>query len=47
MDIRPVRKNCKLDEEHAYDAQAFYKSEDPVDIWINDYRSVLTRLSKE
>lgn len=47
QDIRRLRKECKLDGDHGYDSQAFYKSEDPVDVWINDYRSVLERLSKE
>jgi death on curing protein len=46
-DVRLVRKLCELDEEHGYDAHAFYKSADPVDVWINDYRGVLARLSKE
>jgi death-on-curing protein len=46
-DIRLVRRVCRLDEAHGYDSRAFYKSEDPVDVWINDYRSVLERLSKE
>lgn len=46
-DIRAVRKLCRLDDEHGFDSRAFYKSDDPVDIWINDYRGVLERLSKE
>jgi death on curing protein len=46
-DIHRLRKACELDDQHGYDSQAFYKSEDPVDVWINDYRSVLERLSKE
>lgn len=46
-DVRLIRGMCKLDEAHGYDSHAFYKSEDPVDVWINDYRSVLERLSKE
>jgi death on curing protein len=46
-DIRRVRELCELDDEHGVDSRAFYKSEDPVDVWINDYRSVLERLSKE
>jgi len=46
-DVRLVRKLCKLDDAHGYDSQSFYKSQDPVDVWINDYRNVLERLSKE
>jgi death-on-curing protein len=46
-DIKTLRRECRLDEANGYDSQAFYKSDDPVDIWINDYRSVLERLSKE
>jgi death-on-curing protein len=46
-DIRLVRKLCGLDAGHGYDSYAFYKSADAVDVWINDYRSVLARLSKE
>ncbi|MEA2190402.1 MAG: hypothetical protein QOI73_523 [Solirubrobacteraceae bacterium] len=42
-----LRRACELDDDHGYDAQSFYRSEDPVDIWINDYRGVLERLSKE
>jgi hypothetical protein len=47
QDIRRVRRECRLDVENGYDSRAFYKSDDPVDVWINDYRSVLERLSKE
>jgi death-on-curing protein len=46
-DIHRLRTECQLDAQHGYDSQAFYKSEDPIDVWINDYRSVLERLSKE
>ena len=46
-DVRLVRRLCELDEPHGYDAHAFYKSADPVDVWINEYRGVLARLSKE
>jgi hypothetical protein len=46
-DIRLVRKVCQLDQPHGYDSRAFYKSDDPVDIWINDCRSALEKLSKE
>jgi death-on-curing protein len=46
-DIRRLRKECALLPEHGVDSEVFYKSEDPVDVWINDYRSVLSRLSKE
>lgn len=46
-DVRLVRRLCRLDESSGYDSHAFYKSEDPVDVWINEYRSVLERLSRE
>lgn len=46
-DVRRLRKECRLLPEHGVDSEVFYKSEDPVDVWINDYRSVLERLSKE
>jgi hypothetical protein len=38
---------CRLDDEHGFDSRAFYKSDDPVDVWINDYRGVLEKLSRE
>lgn len=46
-DIRRLRRECRLLPEHGVDSEVFYKSEDPVDVWINDYRSVIERLSKE
>jgi death-on-curing protein len=46
-DVRLVRRLCELDEHHGYDSHSFYKSADPVDVWINEYRGVLARLSKE
>jgi hypothetical protein len=47
QDLKKVRRECKLDADHGYDSHVFYKSDDPVEIWINDYRSVLEKLSKE
>lgn len=47
QDLRRVRRKCRLESQDGFDSRAFYKSEDPVDVWINDYRSVLERLSKE
>jgi hypothetical protein len=46
-EVKLVRKLCELDALHGDDSQSFYNSDDPVAVWINDYRSVLERLSKE
>lgn len=46
-DIKRLRHECGLTAANGYDSEVFYRSDDPVDLWINDYRSVLERLSKE
>lgn len=46
-DMKYVRELCQLDHKHGYDSTVFYDGTDPVDRWINDYRSVLQRLSAE
>jgi hypothetical protein len=43
----PVRALCRLDAQRGVDSTVFYDGTNPVDVWINDYRSVLDRLSKE
>jgi hypothetical protein len=35
-----VRRLCNLDDKHGTTQRPFYRSEDPVDVWINDDRSV-------
>lgn len=46
-DMKRLRQACGLTPEMGVDSQVFYKSDDAVDVWINDYRSVLEKLSKE
>lgn len=46
-DMKYVRELCGLDHKHGYDSRVFYEGADPVDRWINDYRSVLVKLSAE
>jgi death-on-curing family protein len=46
-DLKKLRRESKLDDRNGYDSEVFYGADDPVDVWINDYRSVLEKLSKE
>jgi death-on-curing protein len=46
-EIKAVRRICKLDEPNGCDASTFYKGTDKIEPFINEYRTVLGRLSKE
>lgn len=45
--IKHIRRICKLDEPHGCDTESFYEGADKIEPFINEYRAVLTRLSKE
>jgi len=45
--IKNVRRICRLDEPHGCDTASFYEGADHIEPFINGYRTVLTRLSKE
>ncbi len=44
--LRDIREECKLTEADGVDSAAFYDEEAIVDFYINQYRSLLTRLAK-
>lgn len=46
-EIKAVRHICKLDEPNGCDASVFYGDADKIEPFINEYRTVLGRLSKE
>jgi death-on-curing family protein len=46
-EIKYIRKECGLDEPNGCDTEAFYEGADKIEPFINSYRKVLTRLSKE
>jgi death-on-curing family protein len=46
-ELKTVRRICKLDEPNGCDTEAFYSDADKIEPFINEYRSVLVRLSKE
>jgi hypothetical protein len=46
-DIKKVRRVCKLDEASGCDSESFYEGADRIEPFINEYRTVLRRLSKE
>lgn len=44
--LKAVRKLCRLTEEEGVDSTSFYGGADPVDAFINEYRTVLRRLAR-
>jgi death on curing protein len=44
--IKQVRQMCRLTEEGGTDSAAFYDGTDVLDVFINQYRTVLRRLAK-
>lgn len=46
-ELKTVRRICKLDEPNGCDGRAFYGDADKIEPFINEYRTVLARLSKE
>lgn len=46
-ELKTVRRICKLDEPSGCDTESFYGDADKIEPFINEYRSVLARLSKE
>ena len=46
-EIKHIRRVCELDEPHGCDTESFYEGADRIEPFINEYRGVLTRLSKE
>ena len=46
-EIKRVRRECRLDEEHGCDTRSFYEGADVIEPFINEYRSVLSRLANE
>lgn len=45
--IKQVRRLCRLDEANGCDTASFYEGADVIDVFINEYRGVLRKLSKE
>jgi death-on-curing protein len=45
--MRQVRRMCRLTDEDGVHAAAFYEEADVLDVFINEYRAVLNRLSNE
>jgi death-on-curing family protein len=46
-EIKHIRRICELDEPNGCDTESFYEGADRIEPFINGYRKVLTRLSKE
>ena len=46
-EIKYIRKECGLDEPNGCDTDSFYEGADKIEPFINGYRKVLSRLSKE
>lgn len=46
-EIKHIRRVCGLDEPSGCDTESFYEGADKIEPFINGYRKVLTRLSKE
>lgn len=44
--LKQVRRMCRLTEEDGVDSMAFYEGADTVDVFINEYRTVLRRLAR-
>jgi death on curing protein len=45
--IKQVRRLCQLDEKHGCDTAAFYDGADIIDVFINEYRTILEKLARE
>lgn len=45
--IKQVRRLCELDEAHGCDTAAFYDGADVIDVFINEYRTILEKLARE
>lgn len=45
--VKKVRQACGLTETDGVDSIAFYEGRDPIDFFLNSYRNILKRLSKE
>lgn len=45
--IKRIRRNCGLDEQNGCDAKAFYEGSDVIDVFVNEYRGILSRLARE
>lgn len=46
-EIKYARRVCQLDEPNGCDTESFYEGADKIEPFINAYRTVLTRLSRE
>ena len=44
--VKKVRRDLKLDEEHGYPSDIFYRQETKIPSFINKYRTLLRRLAK-
>jgi death-on-curing protein len=44
-ELRRIRRGLQLDEQHGYDAGAFYDFESKVDGFVNNYRQLMNRLA--
>ena len=44
--LKQVRRMCQLTEEDGVDSTTFYNGADAVDVFINEYRTVLRRLAR-
>lgn len=44
--IKQVRRMCQLTEADGVESSAFYGGADVVDVFINEYRTVLRRLAR-
>lgn len=44
--LKQIRRLCRLTEEDRVDSSAFYDGTESVDVFINEYRTVLRRLAK-
>jgi death-on-curing protein len=45
--IKSIRRACKLDAAHGYDSAAFYDAADVIDVFIDEYRTILSRLARQ
>jgi death-on-curing protein len=44
--IKQIRRTCRLTEEDGVDSTSFYEGADVIDVFINEYRTVLRRLAR-
>ena len=45
--IKNVRRTTELDEEHGCDTKSFYEMVDMIDVFVDEYRGILRRLSRQ